>query len=175
MSVPVQDNYLAIYPFYCFGSLNLRIKCKRIFDSCVLLFNYQGSCLATAILDYHIFLACQELFLFFPENSFPQTTSQAGIPVCTSGDCCVGRYHAAYNVVIDFQEFQKFLRAPLSLTAMLEYHSISPLSTSFLNLLKIIFFIYNLENSVNLFVSAFSYAPPLMFIIKSTSPIILPA
>ena len=44
MSVPVQDNYLAIYPFYCFGSLNLRIKCKRIFDSCVLLFSYQGSC-----------------------------------------------------------------------------------------------------------------------------------
>ena len=30
-----------------------------------------------------------------------------------------------------FQEFQKLLRAPLSPTAMLEYHSISPLSTAF--------------------------------------------
>ena len=32
-----------------------------------------------------------------------------------------------------FQEFQKFLRAPLSPTAMLEYHSISSLSTDFVN------------------------------------------
>ena len=48
-----------------------------------------------------------------------------------------------------FQDFQKFLRAPLSPTAMLEYHSVFPLSTSFLNLLKIIYFIYNLEYSDN--------------------------
>ena len=48
-----------------------------------------------------------------------------------------------------FQEFLKFLRAPLSPTAMLEYHSVFPLSTSFLNLLKIIYFIFNLEYSDN--------------------------
>src|SRR5699024_3126202 len=48
-----------------------------------------------------------------------------------------------------FQDFQKFLRAPLSPTAMLEYHSVFPLSTSFLNLLKIIYFIFNLEYSDN--------------------------
>ena len=49
-----------------------------------------------------------------------------------------------------FQEFLKFLRAPLSPTAMLEYHSVFSLSTSFFNLLKIIYFIYNLEYSNNL-------------------------
>ena len=48
-----------------------------------------------------------------------------------------------------FQEFLKFLRAPLSPTAMLEYHSVFSLSTSFLNLLKIIYFIFNLEYSDN--------------------------
>ncbi|OUN28671.1 hypothetical protein B5G33_11940, partial [Blautia sp. An81] len=32
-----------------------------------------------------------------------------------------------------FQDFQKFLRAPLSPTAMLEYHSIFHLSTTFNN------------------------------------------
>ena len=34
MFVQVQDNYLAIYPFYCFGSLNRSFfinECKRIF------------------------------------------------------------------------------------------------------------------------------------------------
>ena len=53
-----------------------------------------------------------------------------------------------------FQEFQKFLRAPLSPTAMLEYHSISSLSTNFSNLLNIIYFIYNLEYSVNSFIAS---------------------
>ena len=39
-----------------------------------------------------------------------------------------------------FQEFQKLLRAPLSPTAMLEYHSISPLSTAFV---KFFWFFFN--------------------------------
>ena len=56
-----------------------------------------------------------------------------------------------------FKNFWSSWRAPLSPTAMLEYHSISPLSTSFLNLLKIIFFIYNLEYSNNLFITTISY------------------
>ena len=67
MSVPVQDNYLAIYPFYCFGSLNLRIKCKRIFDSCVSLFSYQGSCRScdSHIRLSHLFELVKNFFYFF--------------------------------------------------------------------------------------------------------------
>ena len=50
-------------------------------------------------------------FFHFLENLFSQATSQADIPVCTFGDCCVNQYHAACGVIIDFQEFLKFLES----------------------------------------------------------------
>ncbi|WP_206423790.1 hypothetical protein, partial [Blautia sp. An46] len=47
-------------------------ECKRIFSSCVSLFSYQGPCLATAILDYHIFSGLSRTFFHFLENFFFQ-------------------------------------------------------------------------------------------------------
>ena len=45
-------------------------ECKRIFSSCVSLFSYQGPCLATAILDYHIFSGLSRTFFIFLKISF---------------------------------------------------------------------------------------------------------
>ena len=45
-------------------------ECKRIFSSCVSLFSYQGPCLATAILDYHIFSGLSRTFFIFLKFSF---------------------------------------------------------------------------------------------------------
>ena len=60
-----------VYPFYCFGSLNLRIKCKRIFDSCVSLFSYQGPCHFDSfdILSYHFQLVKNFFQKFFTSHS----------------------------------------------------------------------------------------------------------
>jgi len=44
------------------------IECKRIFDSCVSLFSYQGSCqFLTGLIFYHIVLSLSRTFLFFLE------------------------------------------------------------------------------------------------------------
>ena len=58
-------NFLAYPNLLLFWFLEPRIKCKRIFSSCVSLFSYQGSCLATAILDYHIFSGLSRTFFIF--------------------------------------------------------------------------------------------------------------
>ena len=58
----------------------------------------------------HLFWLVKNFFHFL-ENLFSQATSQADIPVCTFGGCCVNQYHAACGVIIDFQEFLKFLES----------------------------------------------------------------
>ena len=65
MFVPVQDNYLAIYPFYCFWFFKpfLKMNVKEFSFSCVSLFNYQGSCRLTASIFYHIVFCLSSTFL----------------------------------------------------------------------------------------------------------------
>ena len=65
MFVPVQDNYLAIYPFYCFWFFKpfLKMNVKEFSFSCVSLFNYQGSCRLTAPTFYHIVFRLSSTFL----------------------------------------------------------------------------------------------------------------
>ena len=58
----------------------------------------------------HLFWLVKNFFHFL-ENLFSQATSQADIPVCAFDDCCVNQYHAACGVIIDFQEFLKFLES----------------------------------------------------------------
>src|SRR5699024_7452142 len=65
-------NFLAYPNLLLFWFLEPRIKCKRIFSSCVSLFSYQGPCLATAILAYHIFSGLSRTFFHFLENLFFQ-------------------------------------------------------------------------------------------------------
>ena len=67
-----------------------------------------------------------------------------------------------------FQDFQKFLRAPLSPTAMLEYHSVFPLSTSFLQFFQISFFIYFIPSSFCLYIYIFCFFPDVILTIDST-------
>ena len=65
MFVPVQDNCLAIYPFYCFWFFKpfLKMNVKEFSFSCVSLFNYQGSCHLTAPIFYHIAFSLSSTFL----------------------------------------------------------------------------------------------------------------
>ena len=65
MSAPVQDNCLAIYPFYCFWFFKpfLKMNVKEFSFSCVSLFNYQGSCRLTAPIFYHIIFSLSSTFL----------------------------------------------------------------------------------------------------------------
>ena len=65
MFVPVQDNCLAIYPFYCFWFFKpfLKMNVKEFSFSCVSLFNYQGSCRLTAPIFYHIIFSLSSTFL----------------------------------------------------------------------------------------------------------------
>ena len=65
MFVPVQDNYLAIYPFYCFWFFKpfLKMNVKEFSFSCVSLFNYQGSCRLTTSIFYHIVFCLSSTFL----------------------------------------------------------------------------------------------------------------
>ena len=65
MFVPVQDNCLAIYPFYCFWFFKpfLKMNVKEFSFSCVSLFNYQGSCRLTASTFYHIVFSLSSTFL----------------------------------------------------------------------------------------------------------------
>ena len=49
----------------------LKIECKRIFDSCVSLFSYQGSCqFLTALIFYHIVLSLSRTFFIFYRSFF---------------------------------------------------------------------------------------------------------
>ena len=81
MFVPVQDNYLAIYPFYCFWFFKpfLKMNVKEFSFSCVSLFNYQGSCRLTASIFYHIVFCLSSTFL----KSFFQCLS-ASLLFCDS-------------------------------------------------------------------------------------------
>ena len=81
MFVPVQDNHLAIYPFYCFWFFKpfLKMNVKEFSFSCVSLFNYQGSCRLTAPTFYHIVFRLSSTFL----KSFFQCLS-ASLLFCDS-------------------------------------------------------------------------------------------
>ena len=49
----------------------LKIECKRIFDSCVSLFSYQGSCqFLTALIFYHIISSLSRTFFIFYRSFF---------------------------------------------------------------------------------------------------------
>lgn len=79
MFVPVQDNYLAIYPFYCFWFFKpfLKMNVKEFSFSCVSLFNYQGSCRLTAPTFYHIVFCLSSTFLKVFFNAFRHLCSFA--------------------------------------------------------------------------------------------------
>ena len=79
MFVPVQDNYLAIYPFYCFWFFKpfLKMNVKEFSFSCVSLFNYQGSCRLTAPTFYHIVFRLSSTFLKSFFNAFRHLCSFA--------------------------------------------------------------------------------------------------
>ena len=79
MFVPVQDNYLAIYPFYCFWFFKpfLKMNVKEFSFSCVSLFNYQGSCRLTAPTFYHIVFCLSSTFLKSFFNAFRHLCSFA--------------------------------------------------------------------------------------------------
>ena len=64
MFVQVQDNYLAIYPFYCFSSLNRSFlnKCKRIFV--FMCFTVQLSRFLSFFFISDSFYIISKLFLF---------------------------------------------------------------------------------------------------------------
>ncbi|WP_205728118.1 MULTISPECIES: hypothetical protein, partial [Blautia] len=80
-------------------------ECKRIFDSCVSLFSYQGSCqFLTALIFYHISFGLSRTFLSFFKLFFVVSLFE-GLPAI---GCC------------------RFA------TAILDYHIFSDLSTTFL-------------------------------------------
>ena len=129
MFVPVQDNYLAIYPFYCFWFFKpfLKMNVKEFSFSCVSLFNYQGSCRLTASTFYHIVFCLSSTFL----KSFFDTFRH----LCSFATAILD-YHICISLSRTFLNFfQSFSTASLSFfaTARLDYHIFLTLSTVFFN------------------------------------------
>ena len=108
MFVPVQDNYLAIYPFYCFWFFKpfLKMNVKEFSFSCVSLFNYQGSCRLTASTFYHIVFCLSSTFLKSFFNAFRHLCSFA---------TAILDYHICISLSRTFLNFfQSFSTALLS-------------------------------------------------------------
>src|SRR5699024_11598510 len=79
-------------------------ECKRIFSSCVSLFSYQGPCLATAILDYHIFSGLSRTFFIFLQISFFKNFLFSSIARL--------EYHRILNLLTSFLYFLFFFFIP---------------------------------------------------------------
>ena len=127
MFVPVQDNCLAIYPFYCFWFFKpfLKMNVKEFSFSCVSLFNYQGSCRLTASIFYHIVFSLSSTFL----KSFFRCPSALLLFSTAILD-----YHICISLSRTFLKnfFQSFrLFCCRFATARLDYHIFPVLSTTF--------------------------------------------
>ena len=127
MFVPVQDNYLAIYPFYCFWFFKpfLKMNVKEFSFSCVSLFNYQGSCRLTAPTFYHIVFCLSSTFL----KSFFRCLS-ASLLFCDSHTRLSHLYLSVKNFFKLFSSLFRLLRCRFA-TARLDYHIFPTLSTTF--------------------------------------------
>ena len=109
MFVPVQDNCLAIYPFYCFWFFKpfLKMNVKEFSFSCVSLFNYQGSCRLTASTFYHIVFSLSSTFF----KSFFRC-----LPALPLFSTAILDYHICISLSRTFLKnfFQSFLTVLLS-------------------------------------------------------------
>ena len=130
MFVPVQDNYLAIYPFYCFWFFKpfLKMNVKEFSFSCVSLFNYQGSCRLTAPTFYHIVFCLSSTFL----KSFFQCLS-ASLLFCDSHTRLSHLHLSVKNFFKLFSVFFDCFVVVFFATARLDYHISLTLSTTFFN------------------------------------------